>query len=325
MLLLAQGINDYTDLKPCNMSLSGNNALSIGSSSLYEYADSGLPVLLIPSMINKSYIMDLPGESLAKALCAQGFKPYIIEWGDPGKIEEGMDLNNYILTRLNQFVDYVIATESKPPVLMGYCMGGIMAALYASVQPEKVKAIVQLATPWDFATNGFIKVAPDKLKECFEYHDIVPKEFFQIGFYLKRFADVNHKYIKFAKKQLNTDDFTCIETWNDDGINMPKHVFAQFMDDIIYQNKLIQGSFCINDVSYNMNSIIAPTLSFIATRDSITSVDSAMAIKNIVPSSDVVYIHTSHVGLATRSRIEVAESIKIWLEYKKINKAALVC
>ncbi len=312
-------------LKPNNAGLTGHCLVSIGSSKLYEYGEVGQPIMIIPSMINKAYIMDLPNRSLVKSLCDQGFKPYVIEWGDPGDAEAMMDLNDYILDRLNQFVDHIITKNFEAPVLLGYCMGGIMATLYASMKPDKVKAIVQLAAPWDFTKSNFIRILPQKLLKCFRNQTFVPKEFFQLGFYIRRFADINQKYIEFAKKKFDNSEFIEVESWIDDGIDMPKLVFAQLIDDIIYRNKLIQSTFRIGNTNYDITSIEVPQLSIVSSRDSVVPVDSAIAIRDTIPSTDIVYLSTGHVGLVTSSRVMVAESIKLWIQHKKINKTNSIC
>ena len=42
------------------------------------------PVLLIPSLINRHYVLDLmPGKSFAESLVAAGHDVYVIDWGTP--------------------------------------------------------------------------------------------------------------------------------------------------------------------------------------------------------------------------------------------------
>src|SRR5262245_11570944 len=43
------------------------------------------PLLLVPSLINRHYVMDLvPGKSLCEYLVAEGHDVYMIDWGTPG-------------------------------------------------------------------------------------------------------------------------------------------------------------------------------------------------------------------------------------------------
>ena len=50
-------------------------------------------MLVVPSLINRPYILDLaPGRSLLRWLAAQGLRPLLMDWGTPGAAEAGFDL-----------------------------------------------------------------------------------------------------------------------------------------------------------------------------------------------------------------------------------------
>ena len=56
----------------------------------------GPPVLVVPSLINRAYILDLaPGRSMLRWLAAQGLRPLLLDWGSPGPAEAGFDLGGY--------------------------------------------------------------------------------------------------------------------------------------------------------------------------------------------------------------------------------------
>ncbi len=334
LLDLSEAIAIYNRAKPIRAGLRGDVILKIGVSELYEFGvASGVPLLIIPSMINKAYIMDLPESSFIESLCDKGFRVYAIEWGNPESDEEIMDLNDYIV-RINQFVDYLsgIRPSKSPLVLLGYCMGGIMASLYVSKYAEKVKSVVHLGTPWNFDVAGFMGLNPNKLMKFFHDKKVIPKDFFQFSFYITKFADVNRKYLEFKRQRSNNHasnhhDFACIESWVNDGIDMPKGVFKQFVGEIIHQNKLTAGKLNLRNVIYNIDSCVVPTLSIVATKDSLIPISSSTAINSIKPRVDLSYFNTGHVGLVTSTRNDVAETIKLWhlqKVYKEVNKQVVI-
>ena len=63
-----------------------------GCSRLLDYgavpeavAPHGPPVLIVPSLINRAYILDLaPGRSMLRWLAAQGLRPLLLDWGSAG-------------------------------------------------------------------------------------------------------------------------------------------------------------------------------------------------------------------------------------------------
>src|SRR5690606_35032477 len=63
-----------------------------GTTRLLAYAPqrrkSGRPVLVVPSLINRAYILDLTAQrSFMRDLAARGFRPYLVDWGQPGDVE----------------------------------------------------------------------------------------------------------------------------------------------------------------------------------------------------------------------------------------------
>ena len=62
---------------------------------------AGAPVLLVPSLINRAYILDLTAQrSFARYLRERGLRPYLLDWGAPGADERAFGLDDYILGRL---------------------------------------------------------------------------------------------------------------------------------------------------------------------------------------------------------------------------------
>src|SRR6478752_8682270 len=75
-----------------------------GSTLLLDYRKSGKPgrpILVVPSLINRGYILDLlPERSFMAFLAGEGFRPFLVDWQSPGEAERRFDLADYILGRL---------------------------------------------------------------------------------------------------------------------------------------------------------------------------------------------------------------------------------
>src|SRR5215475_4356723 len=106
-----------------------------GTTRLLDYRApdaAGAPVLVVPSLINRGYILDLLAErSFMRFLAAQGFRPFLIDWQAPGEAERRFGLGDYVLGRMARALDAVIAAcgrnggrkGGRKPILLGYCMG----------------------------------------------------------------------------------------------------------------------------------------------------------------------------------------------------------
>ncbi len=106
---------------------------------------SGPPVILIPSLINPSRILDLDHErSLLAWLSGQGFRAMLLDWGSPADTEQSCDIGghveHYLLPLLNKL--------GEPAHLVGYCLGGTMSMAAASHYPARSLSL--MATPWHY-------------------------------------------------------------------------------------------------------------------------------------------------------------------------------
>jgi len=74
-----------------------------GTLVLYHYLPQTeevyrVPVLLVMSLINKPYIIDLaPGQSLVEYLVQNGFDVYLIDWGAPRDEDRSLRLEVYVM------------------------------------------------------------------------------------------------------------------------------------------------------------------------------------------------------------------------------------
>ena len=113
-----------------------------------------VPVLLVYALILRPYILDLvPGNSLVEHLLGEGFDVYLLDRGIPEEEDEGLSFEHLTLDYLPEAVKSVLWNSGTEGLsLFGYCQGGTIAAMYASLFPNEVlRNLVLLATPIDFA------------------------------------------------------------------------------------------------------------------------------------------------------------------------------
>ena len=137
-----------------------------GAARLLDYgadAAAGMPVLFVPSLVNRGYILDLaPGHSLLRYLGSQGVRPLLLDWGWPGAEERRFTLTDYIAGLLER----AMLAVGAPVVLAGYCMGGLLAVAAAQRRPDLASGLALLATPWDFhahdstQSDALARIAP---------------------------------------------------------------------------------------------------------------------------------------------------------------------
>src|SRR5205807_649891 len=115
------------------------------------------PLLIVHSLVSRSYILDLrPGNSAVEFLVNAGFDVYMLDWGVPDEL----DANNSFATYVDEYLPRAMQavrreTGSTEVTMAGYCLGGVLALLYASGRHRAaVRNLILMATPADFHEMG---------------------------------------------------------------------------------------------------------------------------------------------------------------------------
>jgi hypothetical protein len=121
---------------------------SAGSMRLLDYGAPGdVPLLAVPSLINRAYILDLaPGRSLLRHLAGAGLRPLLVDWGAPSACERRMTLDALVTERLTPALTLARRHGGRPALLHRYCMGGGQATASAARRPREDAALALLET-----------------------------------------------------------------------------------------------------------------------------------------------------------------------------------
>src|SRR5215217_8844524 len=112
-----------------------------------------VPIMIIYALINRPYVLDLiPGNSFVEYLIGEGFDVYLLDWGTPSDEDKHLAFENYVLDYMPEAAEQVLRNSGTEALtLFGYCQGGTMSAMYASLFPQgPTKNLLLLATPIDF-------------------------------------------------------------------------------------------------------------------------------------------------------------------------------
>jgi polyhydroxyalkanoate synthase len=201
-----------------------------GATRLLDYGPpGGKPVLVVPSLINRAYILDLaPERSLLRYLSGRGIRPLLVDWGQPGPAERALDLTGHIAGKLDQAFEAALDLTGRRLAIMGYCMGGLLALALAERRQRRVDGLVLLATPWDFhagnaAQSHFIGALAEPLRQVFGAYGEVPSDVLQALFFM---ADPQLAIGKFSRfgaldpSSAEARSFVATEDWLNDGVPM---------------------------------------------------------------------------------------------------------
>jgi polyhydroxyalkanoate synthase subunit PhaC len=297
-----------------------------GGARLYRFRGErrGLPLLLIPSLINRWYVLDLRrGASLVEALVGAGFDVWCLDWGVPEDEDRYLDWET-VLARLARASRRVRReTGGGKLALLGYCMGGTLTAIHAAQHADELAALVTLAAPIDFASGGMLRTMvdprwfdPDAIADA---GNVAPTQM-QAGFTALRPTLDAAKLMsmpELAGDPAAQTSFMALEAWASDNIPFPGEAYRRYIRDLYQRNELVAGTHRVRGRTVDLGAIECPTLVITATRDTICPPRAATALIERVRSPDthVLEVPGGHVGAVVGSRAarEMYPALAAWL------------
>jgi len=269
----------------------------------------GTPLLLVPSLINRWYVLDLRlGASLAAALTAAGLDTWCLDWGTPEDEDRYLTWQD-VHARLDRAARFVQRTTRAPRLhVLGYCMGATLSAIWASLHPERVASLTNLAGPIDFAHAGQLAtmVRPDwfDVAALAEAGNIGAAQL-QSGFLALRPTQGLAKVVGYVDRDpAARAAFDALEGWANDNVVFPAAAYRTYIEELYQQNQLVRGVHRVAGRPAELAAITAPTMVIGAERDAICPLPAASALLEHVssPTRELLVVPGGHVGAVVGSR-----------------------
>ncbi|MDS0478461.1 class III poly(R)-hydroxyalkanoic acid synthase subunit PhaC [Natrinema sp. 1APR25-10V2] len=288
-----------------------------------------VPILVVYALINKPYILDLqPDRSVVQTLLEAGFDVYLIDWGEPSRLDRSLSLDDYVNRYIDNCVDEVRERSGQDAInILGYCMGGTKSAMYASLYPEKVKNLALMAAGLCFDGDGGVLELwgsenyydPETVTDTF---DNVPAEFLDVGFALMDpVANNVTKYVRFYDNVEDEDfveNFARMERWLDEGIDVAGEAYEEFIRDIYQENKLYNNELELGGEHVDLSKIDMPVLQIVAEYDHLIPPEASKPFNDVISSEDteILEFATGHIGMSvsSRSHAELWPQVCDWFE-----------
>jgi len=286
------------------------------------------PLLIVYALINKPYILDLqPDRSVVRALLTRGVDVYLIDWGTPSPGDRHLGLPEYADGYIDRCVRAIRERAGVDQVsLLGYCIGGFLATIYAALHPDRVRNLILMAAPLDFHADGGLlhrwtgpeHFDPDLVVEAFGN---VPAEFLNGGFTL--LDPLGNSYLKYLELLDRADDeafvemFFRMEKWLGDGVPLAGEFYKEFIRDGYQRNLLIQNRLTVGGERVDLAKLTQPLLVVVAEKDHIVPPESTRNLLGHAKSKDVQVLSMpgGHIGLSVgaESHRELWPKVARWI------------
>lgn len=330
--LFLKGIQDYRHhpyrREPADMPVLWQE----GTTRLLDYAPAGgMPVLAVPSLINRGYILDLaPGNSLLRYLAAQGLRPFLVDWGAPGEAERRFTLTDYIAGRLEKAAEAAAEASSvaqpsadrvapdvrsqeksgtrrraKQISVLGYCMGGTLAVALADRRPDLVGSLALLATPWKFHAERpeqarLLGALAGSFAVSFAGMGEVPVDVLQALFAALDPLLAVKKFSRFAAMDQDGEGargFVALEDWLNDGVPLALPTALECLGDWYGRDTPGRGEWKVAGRAVVPKNIGQPSLVMVPAQDRIVPPLSAAALAEELPKAERFTPPLGHIGM----------------------------
>lgn len=285
-----------------------------GTLKLYHYLPVNdeiyrIPVIIVMATTNKGFLFDLiPGQSMVEYLVNNGFDVYMIDWDPPLMQERGLRLADYTHRFLPRCIEEVQANTGEEDVnMISYCMGGVLALIYASTHTDgPLKNMVCLTTPVNWEEMGLFHLWSNEqhldIDKLVDTLGIIPADFISSSFEMLRPAQKAAGQLRVWDQMWNDDfvkSYRAFQRWGDETLPLAGEYYRDCTRELMWGNKMFKGTLVINGEPADLANITIPMMAVMAEHDHIASYAATKPLLDLVGSEEKneLVLKGGHVSL----------------------------
>jgi polyhydroxyalkanoate synthase len=269
-------------------------------------APRGPPVLLVHSLFKRPYVLDLmPERSVVQSLLRQGCSVYLTDWLPPSNADAHCGLHDYVERELVNAVECIRGRERVRRVgLLGSCLGGFVASVYAALHPRKVERLVVLALPFE-SRPPFVPAVAEYLVRLYGN---VPAWWIRAG--LNARVTDPRRLPGFLATELGEPELAqptdgsvalqrALETWFGSDVPFAGRLFLEVIGDAYGHGQFAASQLMVGKQRVALDHIRCPVLNVCAEHDKLVPVEESLGFVKHVgtrEASNLVFA-CGHLGL----------------------------
>jgi len=269
----------------------------------------------VPAPIKRAYIWDLaPDISVVQRWRERGYRVYLAQWlpmpdGDP---DVGLDdYGNRLLSACQRAIEQDSGQDRL--TIAGHSLGGILAAIYSCLHPERVAATILLESPLHFEQasccfSPLVNATPHArgIADAFGH---VPGVYLNMmsaiaephAFQWERIADRWQSLLD--PKALATH--MRVERWTHDEFPLPGRLFTDIVESLYRHDEFMQGKLDIGGRTIGPQDLRAPLVSVVDFRSKVIPPQAVLPFheatsserKQVIEYRGDVGVNLQHVGV----------------------------
>ncbi|TMD91918.1 MAG: alpha/beta fold hydrolase [Chloroflexi bacterium] len=283
------------------------------------------PLLLVPSLINRSHIWDLrPGDSFVEGLLERGYDVFLIDWGVADQRDAGNTMSTYVDGHLPAAYAVVEELAGARPAVLGHCFGGVIAILWAATVAHQPPALVALGVPTNWAELGPLskitqqgRIEPEDVLD--DTGNVPPRTLLRAFQMLRPLGDLAG-YVTLWDRlddRRSAQAIWALTDWAHDHVPFPGAAFVEMINRLSRENGLFTGEVVLDGQVRELAAIRCPFLNVYGTHDHVTPPASVMPLAGLAGSerADTVALQAGHIGLLVggTARKRTLPTVTQWL------------
>lgn len=275
-------------------------------------------IFCIPSLINRYYILDLNTQSsLMRYINQLGYDALLLEWPIPTPENADKNAASYVLDTL-QLLQEQWEQIDRPLIMLGYCMGGILALAIAQLF-ERVTGLVLLATPWNYGRYPLARLTSaqrNSLESYIDAHPLFSADNIQTLIYLSNSYRLYRRFSRFAsmRDEEAIEQFVMMEHWANDGVPITRALARECLLEWPQHNTLARQEWDVAGERITPDTLALPALVVLPSHDQIVPEKSARPLSNALVGSHTIQPQGGHVGMVVGPhRQELHGHLANWL------------
>lgn len=300
------------------------------------------PVLISYGMFGRQTMIDLQEDrSLVRNLLEAGLDVYVLDWGNPTRADQFINLDDMIDGQLRECVEYLVDASGGPITMFGICEGGTFAASLAALEPQLFAGLSLTITPIDFVGDpdnfwrgeGFLNrwvgnMSSEDIDAMVDTYGNLPGEMSGAMFSSLTTMNSMTKY-SMGLQRLQGDrdatlNFLRMEKWIADRPDHPGAAAKDWFNKMYRENQLVKGKFEVMGRKVDLSKIECPVLNIYALQDHIVPVSCSKPLGNFLPKEKYreIGFPGGHVGVFVSRKAQgvVAGGFVDWVKDTQVHK-----
>ncbi|QNG59307.1 alpha/beta fold hydrolase [Bacillus sp. PAMC26568] len=284
------------------------------------------PLFMVYSLVNEPYILDLqPGISAIESFVNNGFDVYLLDFGIPDYEDKDLSIADYILSYIKEAARQTLKHSGAGDLtVIGYCLGGTLAAIYASLADEPIRNLILYSAPIDFRhfplfdewTKALGKNKID-FDEAIDLYGLIPASHVEAGIRLLTSPIYYSPYLTLLAKSDDQEyvmKWRRFNKWTKSYVPFPGAALKDLIHELVKKNKLAKGKLRINNQKADLKKIKASVLVISSAFDRLVPKEQSESIMKLISSKDKEFrlIQNGHVPLTVKDGM-LPEVLSDWL------------